>query len=148
MLPINPRRLNIITYQKIKDPYRLSAGNRVLQRILRKVYQLLSRRVLTSREAIRHSLPSVICSPEDCVSNDLLVQLLAESALVAQKSRLDPVREGLPDSVYYNTFPGEHYRLLWALAHILQPRSMIEIGTFTGMAWARWHYIKVSRKKN
>jgi hypothetical protein len=39
-----------------------------------------------------------------------------------------------PDSCFYNVFPGEHYRFLQGLVQELVPRSVVEIGTFTGMS--------------
>ena len=48
-----------------------------------------------------------------------------------------PVRnKDLPDAVYYNVYPGNHYRLLYVLARNLATRRIIEIGTFTGMSSA------------
>lgn len=35
--------------------------------------------------------------------------------------------------MFYNIFPGEHYRFLKALTKTLRAKSAIEIGTFTGM---------------
>ncbi len=41
--------------------------------------------------------------------------------------------EKLSDAIFYNIFPGEHYRLLRAIVKILNPRVMIEVSTYTGM---------------
>ena len=41
-------------------------------------------------------------------------------------------RPNIPD--YFNVWPGEHYRVLAALVHLLQPRTIIEIGTFSGLS--------------
>ena len=34
---------------------------------------------------------------------------------------------------WFETWPGEHYRLLATITRLLEPRCVIEIGTFTGM---------------
>ena len=38
------------------------------------------------------------------------------------------------DSNYYNIFPGEHYRLLSGLIQHINPKTLIDIGTSTGMS--------------
>ena len=38
------------------------------------------------------------------------------------------------DSKYFNVFPGEHYRLLAGFTKIVNPKEILEIGTFTGMS--------------
>jgi predicted O-methyltransferase YrrM len=42
------------------------------------------------------------------------------------------VRRNIPD--YYGYWPGEHYRLLGGLMQVLKPRTVVEIGTFTGLS--------------
>jgi predicted O-methyltransferase YrrM len=37
------------------------------------------------------------------------------------------------DYKYVNLFPGEHYRFIKAVTEFLQPKTVIEIGTFTGL---------------
>ena len=39
-----------------------------------------------------------------------------------------------PDSKYYNIFPGEHYRLLAGLIEYEKPKTIIDIGTSSGMS--------------
>ena len=90
--------------------------------------------------ACRHSELSIICaSDDDAGSNRLLVDVslrAVEDALVSNLKALAERNKSLPDSVYYEVFPGEHYRLLQSLAKTLAPKSIIEIGTFTGMSSA------------
>jgi hypothetical protein len=46
-----------------------------------------------------------------------------------------PIYEGRASKEphWFDTWPGEHYRLLAALVRTLNPKTVIEIGTFTGM---------------
>ncbi|MFM2130009.1 MAG: hypothetical protein RL477_1555 [Pseudomonadota bacterium] len=63
-----------------------------------------------------------------------LLDLLLRAAAVAKNqdmSLLDS-RSG-PGERYYLLWPGEHYRLLAALAAVCAARCIVEIGTFTGM---------------
>ena len=39
----------------------------------------------------------------------------------------------IKDSQFYNIFPGEHYRILNGIVKYLNPKLIVEIGTFTGM---------------
>ena len=39
----------------------------------------------------------------------------------------------MPDSKYLNVFPGEHYRLINAIAKTINAKNIFEIGTYTGM---------------
>lgn len=43
-------------------------------------------------------------------------------------------QEQLSDSIYYNIYPNEHYRLLKAIVKTINPKIVIDIGTFTGMS--------------
>ena len=38
------------------------------------------------------------------------------------------------DSIYFNIFPGEHYRFLSGLIQHLKPKTLVDIGTSTGMS--------------
>ena len=38
------------------------------------------------------------------------------------------------DSIYFNIFPGEHYRLLSGLIQHFKPKTLVDIGTSTGMS--------------
>ena len=86
----------------------------------------------------RHSELSIINSVDDDVRpNDFLLDL---SLLSAQDSRrvsladLAAQKEHLPDAVYYDVYPGSHYRLLKILARNLAKNNIVEVGTFTGMS--------------
>jgi predicted O-methyltransferase YrrM len=90
--------------------------------------------------ACRHSELSIICaSDDDAGPNKFLVDVSLQAVEDARASNLKALSErnkSLPDSVYYEVFPGEHYRLLQSLVRTFAPKSIIEIGTFTGMSSA------------
>ncbi len=90
--------------------------------------------------AVRHSEPSIICSADDdAQTNDLLVELSLKAIQDARNTSLRDLAEKnkeLPDAVYYDVYPGNHYRLLQVLARNLARRRIIEVGTFTGMSSA------------
>lgn len=88
----------------------------------------------------RDSALSILTSADDdSRPNDFLLALSSHAIQDALQTSLGnlPVRtKDLPDSVYYNVFPGEHYRLLLVLARNVAKRNIVEIGTFTGMSAA------------
>ena len=98
----------------------------------RAVYTNASRSVLANT-TIRHYLPSLIFSPDDAVTNDFLINLATAAIGNAWAHLIEGTNDLLADSVYYNVFPGEHYRLLRAITNILNPQIAVEIGTYTGM---------------
>ena len=84
----------------------------------------------------RHTLPSSIFSLDDDPSTQNcpeLISLLCSAAQAACSISID-ADESKSDSVYFNVFPGEHYRLLAGLLTIINPRCVVDIGTYTGMS--------------
>jgi predicted O-methyltransferase YrrM len=81
----------------------------------------------------RHQLPSVIYSQEDLAANAWLIGLSTDAIRRAWSIPLNVGKSGLADSAFLNVFPGEHYRLLAAIVSVMNPRSAVEIGTWTGM---------------
>jgi predicted O-methyltransferase YrrM len=76
---------------------------------------------------------------DDVPPNEFLMNTSLRAVEDAMGSSLAELRKrnsGLTDSVYYEVFPGEHYRLLASLVKTFAPKSIIEIGTFTGMSSA------------
>ena len=62
-----------------------------------------------------------------------LIELAAKAAIRAAKISISDAH--LPvDSRFYNVFPGEHYRILAGLVELLEPKRIVEIGTYTGMS--------------
>ncbi|MEO8531337.1 MAG: methyltransferase [Deltaproteobacteria bacterium] len=81
----------------------------------------------------RHVLPTAIYSQEDLTANDWLIDVSTTAIRRAWSMPLDVGKAGLADSDFLNVFPGEHYRLLAALAQVMATKNVVEIGTFTGM---------------
>lgn len=110
---------------------------RVLLKPMLRVSQLdlrLARERLRGLGA-RHGELSGLFSLDDSpgAPSDRLVDLLI--ALTARTKHIElPALSGrkAPDLVHL--WPGEHYRLLAALVQELQPRNVLEIGTFTGLS--------------
>lgn len=94
-------------------------------------------RVNTDFVKARHSELSVISSADDLEPgpDGFLIDLLIEAARVATTVDLSPVVERCrtpEDACYVATWPGEHYRLLPALAKVLNARMVVEVGTYIG----------------
>jgi hypothetical protein len=98
----------------------------------RKAYQRLSTKVLNKID-IRHTEPSLICSPDESVPNAILIDLITKAINLAFSENVTVSNPELPDSIFYNVFPGEHYRILKAICKIMSPSVVVEVGTYTGM---------------
>ncbi|MCR6477087.1 class I SAM-dependent methyltransferase [Variovorax sp. ZS18.2.2] len=84
----------------------------------------------------RHKEVSIIASMDDEPARPS--RRLMDIALQACSAAMDvalPIYEGRASKEphWFDTWPGEHYRLLAALVRTLNPKTVIEIGTFTGM---------------
>ena len=87
--------------------------------------------------AVRHHKRTLLFSPDDDYSQptDELISFalrVIERTMHTDVSNVSDRMQGpyrWPD-----TWPGEHYRLLAAMVAELQPRVVIEIGTFTGLS--------------
>ncbi|MGJ7608682.1 O-methyltransferase [Variovorax sp. LT1R20] len=84
----------------------------------------------------RHKEVSIIASMDDEPARPS--RRLMDIALKACSEAMDvalPIYEGRASKEphWFDTWPGEHYRLLAALVRTLNPKTVIEIGTFTGM---------------
>ena len=85
---------------------------------------------------VRHSKDSVIGSLDDDPATqncEHLVELAANAAKIASNLRIENTGNH-SDSHWFNTFPGEHYRILAGLLIELKPKNIIDIGTHTGMS--------------
>jgi predicted O-methyltransferase YrrM len=91
---------------------------------------------LISRIQARHSQPSIISSAEDDPGqpNDRLFDIASEAVRLCRIIRMNvfSTRQS-QEARWFEIWPGEHYRLLAALVRMLQPKTIIEIGTATGM---------------
>jgi predicted O-methyltransferase YrrM len=89
------------------------------------------------RAQARHAEKSMIFSLDDDPAGPserlLDVGLAAvQAARDIDLSHLDARLDGPP--YWASIWPGEHYRLLAALGHVLAPRTIVEIGTATGLS--------------
>ncbi|QSI32029.1 methyltransferase [Variovorax sp. RKNM96] len=84
----------------------------------------------------RHKEVSIIASMDDepARPSRRLMDIALQACSVAMDVAL-PIYEGRTSKEphWFDTWPGEHYRLLAALVRTLNPKTVIEIGTFTGM---------------
>lgn len=106
-----------------------------------RVRSALQRRVSPSPVQARHAEYSMLYSEDDAGSrpSPRLLGLALDAAAKAREIDLGDVSSRLggrftyPDEVI-NLWPGTHYRLLAALAQVLQARTVIEIGTAEGIS--------------
>ena len=83
---------------------------------------------------IRHFEPSIIYSlQKEPVLNEFIFNLFKNASNFAFSEKIKNINNKLKDSQFYNTFPGSHYRILNGIVKCLNPRLIVEIGTYTGM---------------
>lgn len=85
---------------------------------------------------IRHTAQSLICSLDDDVgANQRLLNMCLGAASLAIKESisLPEHAKNYSDARFANVYPGEHYRLLKGLSKLLNPSTVVEIGTSTGL---------------
>lgn len=85
----------------------------------------------------RHSNLSVVSSLDDddaCALDPELFRLALASIDAAAAA--SPLRFSVEnrDTAFARVWPGEHYKLLAGLMHVLKPLKVVEIGTFTGVS--------------
>jgi predicted O-methyltransferase YrrM len=121
------------------------AGERVIRSKLASVQRRLIQRVFPAAKAQRyragllagvHNEWSLLYSPacDASGSSDELVELGARAALRALQVDLGPIRVRHLSAEQRSAlvWPGEHYRLLAALADVWGAHEIVEIGTFRG----------------
>lgn len=81
-----------------------------------------------SIDSPRHVISSEFFSLDDdpATQNFSDYPYVIEALLRASFNRIEP------DFEYANIYPGEHYRLLGGLIHVLNPKLCIDIGTYRG----------------
>ena len=83
---------------------------------------------------IRHFEPSIIYSlQKEPVLNKFIFNLFNNASNFAFSEKIKNIDNKLKDSQFYNTFPGSHYRILNGIVKFLNPKLVIEVGTYTGM---------------
>jgi predicted O-methyltransferase YrrM len=85
----------------------------------------------------RHGEKSMIFSLDDdpATPSDRLLDVALEAIAAARRIDLSHLHERLSGPPYWpSVWPGEHYRLLAGLAQALNPSTIVEIGTATGLS--------------
>jgi len=94
---------------------------------------------MTPLRPSRHEEPSTLYAVDDDVqANDFLFNLAVNAIQVAKSELIEVPKnsEKIHDFVWFNVFPGEHYRILRAFSKILNATCITELGTYTGMGTA------------
>ena len=84
----------------------------------------------------RHVEPSAVASLDDSPHgpNERLLDVALRAVSRARRVRLENLEDRRSaEPRWFETWPGEHYKLLAALVEDLRPMTVIEIGTYTGM---------------
>jgi predicted O-methyltransferase YrrM len=76
---------------------------------------------------------SSLIAPAKGVPTDRLLDVALQAAQAARYIDLSWISDRGPER-FADVWPGEHYKLLSALVSVLQPKTVIEIGTATGMS--------------
>jgi predicted O-methyltransferase YrrM len=87
--------------------------------------------------AARHAELSLIASLDDSPGrpDTELMRIALDAAREATQVDLTRFHGRSPDSErWLSVFPGEHYQLLSGLVRVLQPQTVVEVGTFTGLS--------------
>ncbi len=85
----------------------------------------------------RHVLPSALASLDDepAKPSDRLIDLSLRAANRARTISLSEVTARIKTPPFYtDIWPGEHYRLLAAFIDELKPKTVVEIGTASGLS--------------
>lgn len=107
----------------------------------KRVREAIQRRLLPAPFHARHTMYSMLFSEDDASSSpsERLLDLSLDAIRCARQLDLGDIVQRLegrfrfPDCTI-NLWPGEHYRLLAALVHVLRPKSVLEIGTAEGIS--------------
>jgi len=105
--------------------------------ILRAVRNRLIRKLLPKPVSVRHAEYSMVFSADDEDGRPKmeLIQLAMAAIQQAMVIDLSEVSQRIKNDIKYpDVWPGEHYKLLAGLVKVLQPKLIIEIGTFTGLS--------------
>ena len=83
---------------------------------------------------IRHFEQTILYSLQQKPElNEFVFNLFKNSSNFAFSEKIKNINYKLKDSQFYNIFPGEHYRILNGIVKCLNPKLIVEIGTYTGM---------------
>ena len=105
--------------------------------MLSRVRQHLIRELLPPPVAVRHLEYSLLLSLDDEPSqpSERLLELALGAAAAAAAIDLADVAARVKDGPRFpSVWPGEHYRLLAGLVQALEPKLVVEVGTYTGLS--------------
>ena len=71
--------------------------------------------------------------PEQSNPNQFLIDVSIAGIAEGFINKIESANSNRGDYKYVNLFPGEHYRFIKAVTQFLQPRVMVEIGTYSGL---------------
>jgi predicted O-methyltransferase YrrM len=86
------------------------------------------------KSEIRHLQASMIASIDKPTLTSSLLNYALSSVIKAAATPINVRQPSLPDSKFFNIFPGEHYRLISAFVEVAAAKYVVEIGTSTGMS--------------
>ena len=92
--------------------------------------------IRVNRLSIRHYEPTVVMSIDDdigAIKGANLLPLCTKIINSSINTKLKELKDS-EDNLIYNIFPGEHYKLLAGVVKTLDPKTIIEIGTYKGMS--------------
>lgn len=95
------------------------------------------RSVLPPPVSVRHAEYSMVFSADDDRTGPTprLIQVALDAVRAAQAADVSAISARMTDGIRYaGVWPGEHYKLLAGLMKTLNPKSVIEIGTATGLS--------------
>jgi predicted O-methyltransferase YrrM len=86
--------------------------------------------------AARHiEYSAIISADDDILASDDLIKLALKAVDRSRSISMKPVSARMTQPPFYpEIWPGEHYKLLAGLAAELAPKTVIEIGTSTGLS--------------
>src|SRR5205085_5045450 len=110
---------------------------RFLKRVIRSIQRRAVKLVLPNPRS-GHGEYSMIYDTLNtcCGASDYLIDLALRAAQEAWRTELPELsaRVAADGNDFSRIWPGEHYRLLAALVKLLQPKRVVEIGTFRGLS--------------
>src|SRR2546430_14515717 len=110
---------------------------RFLKRVIRSIRRRAIKLVLPNPRS-GHGEYSMIYDTLNtyCGASDYLIDLALRAAQEAWHTELPELsaRVAADGNDFSRIWPGEHYRLLAALVKLLQPKRIVEVGTFRGLS--------------
>jgi len=105
------------------------------QSYFERILNFLSKLHLSKELQKNNNFASIISSNVNKFkTSNYLKNITLNSIKFAFNNKIQNINHTLKYTELFNIFPGEHYRLLSAIAKIRQPKVIVEIGTFTGMS--------------